>query len=80
MLDIPDHPDAKPEGWVEYDLTDLITTAADREEMSFVGADEDVKKRAKQQQLLEKISGEKYSLEHLIPLSRGGTHQPRKLC
>ena len=73
---IPDHPNANPEGWVEYDLTDLITSKADREEMSFVGADEDVKKRAKQQRLLEKISGEKYSLEHLIPLTMGGTHQP----
>ena len=77
---IPDHPDANPEGWVEYDLSDLITTAADREEMSFVGADEDVKKRAEQQQKLERISGEKYSLEHLIPLSRGGTHQPENFA
>ena len=77
---IPDHPDANAEGWVEFDLSDLITTKTDKEEMSFVGADEAVKQRAIQQQKLERISGEKYSLEHLIPLSRGGTHQPENFA
>lgn len=46
------------------------------EMFSFEGTEDAVKTRKKQQQVLEKISGEKYSLEHLIPLSRGGLHHP----
>ena len=48
--------------------------------MSFVGADEDVSFRKGQQQKLERISGERYSLEHLIPLSKGGIHAPENFA
>lgn len=48
--------------------------------LSFTGADEDAAKRKKQCQKLEKISGEKYSLEHLIPISRGGLHCPENFA
>ena len=48
--------------------------------LSFPGADEDAEKRGAQQRKLEKISGEKYSLEHLIPISRGGLHCPENFA
>ena len=73
---LPDHPDGDSQGFVAYDCYDLITTDEDRTLWSFPGADEDVAKRTTQQKGLEKISGEKYSLEHLIPLSRNGIHHP----
>lgn len=73
---LPDHPDADYQGFVEFNCFDLITTSEDRDFWSFAGADDDTAKRAKQQMGLEKISGEKYSLEHLVPLSRGGIHHP----
>ncbi len=73
---LPDHPEADSQGFVSYDCYDLITTDEDRILWSFPGADEDVAKRSKQQKGLAKISGEKYSLEHLIPLSKGGLHHP----
>ena len=62
--------------WHEVDMYDYITTAKDRELWSFAGADTDVALRKEQQIKLEAISGEVYSLEHLIPLSRGGIHHP----
>lgn len=73
---MPEHPDADYQGFVEYDFWDYLETTEDRELFTFEGADEDVKKRKKQQNLLGKISGEPYSLEHLIPLSKGGIHHP----
>lgn len=73
---LPDHPDADYQGFVEFNCYDLITTSEDRTFWSFAGADDDTAKRAKQHIGLEKISGEKYSLEHLVPLSRGGIHHP----
>ena len=69
------HPDADHQGFVEVDMWSYITPK-DYDFWSFEGADEDVAKRAKQQVGLEKISGEKYSLEHLVPLSKGGLHHP----
>lgn len=47
---------------------------------SFVGADEETKNRRRQQEELAQLSGEAYSLEHLIPLSKGGTHQPENFA
>lgn len=82
-LDLIDPPHVEPDEieskwfdeydmWKEYVKGDPDAMA----ELSFEDADEDVKKRTAQQKLLEKISGEKYSLEHLIPLSKGGIHHP----
>lgn len=51
-----------------------------QEMMSFAGAEEDVAKRKKQQIGLTKISGETYSLEHLVPLSQGGLHCPENFA
>lgn len=72
---LPEHPEADYQGFVAVDMWKHITKE-DYDFWSFDGANEDVAKRTKQQQGLEKISGEKYSLEHLIPLSRGGLHHP----
>lgn len=66
--------------WHDYDCYQYITTAEDKELWSFTGADEDVAKRKKQQIKLAKISGESYSLEHLVPLSRGGLHAPENFA
>jgi transposase-like protein len=62
--------------WYQVDMYPYITTAEDRDFWSFTGADEDVRKRKGQQEKLAEISGEPYSLEHLIPLSKGGIHAP----
>ena len=48
--------------------------------MSFEGTEENVAIRKKQQIGLEKISGEKYSLEHLVTLSQGGLHCPENFA
>ena len=72
---IGNHPEADAQGFVEVDMWSYITPE-DFDFWSFDGANDDVAKRAKQQQGLEKISGEKYSLEHLVPLSKGGLHHP----
>ena len=62
--------------WHDIDVYEYITTDEDRAFWSWDGADEDCAKRKLQQSNFAKISGEKYSLEHLIPLSRGGIHHP----
>jgi transposase-like protein len=62
--------------WHHVNMMDYITTAEDRAFWSFPGADDDVAKRKKQQIKLGEISGEPYSLEHLVPLSKGGIHHP----
>ena len=62
--------------WHSYDCYQYIETAEDKEFWSFAGADEDVAKRKQQQIKLAAIAGEPYSLEHLVPLSRGGIHHP----
>ncbi len=72
---IHNHPDADYQGFVEDAVYDYITPE-DYEFWSFDGAEADVEKRKKQQKTLSKISGEPYSLEHLIPLSKGGIHHP----
>ena len=78
---LPDHPDADYQGFVSFNIWELIKGDADAMSMmSFEGTEEDVSKRKKQQIGLEKISGEKYSLEHLIPLSRGGIHCPENFA
>ena len=73
---LPDHPDANYQGFVSYDLLEdgYITTQEDRKFHSFEGVEEEVERRSVQQKKLSKISGETYSLDHLIPLSRGGLH------
>ena len=79
---LPNHPDADYQGFVLYDVYEdgYITTEEDRELWGFSGADEDVARRSVQQDKLSKISGEPYSLEHLIPLSRGGVHSPENFA
>ena len=62
--------------WHSYDCYQYIDTPEDREFWSFPGANEDVAKRKIQQDKLAVISGEPYSLEHLVPLNRGGIHHP----
>lgn len=62
--------------WHDVDMWEYITTAADRDRWSFDGADDDVAKRKSQQILLGKISGEIYTLDHLVPLNQGGIHHP----
>jgi transposase len=62
--------------WHDVDMWEYITTAADRDRWSFDGADDDVTKRKTQQALLGKISGELYTLDHLVPLNQGGLHHP----
>ena len=75
---LPDHPDADHQGFVYYDMwSDYVK--GDSEAMnlfSFEGADEAVAFRKKQQEKFEKFSGIKWSLDHLVPLSRGGIHHP----
>lgn len=78
---LPDHPDADPEGFVSYNIWDLVKHDKDSQEMmSFDGANEDVAKRKQQQIGLARISGEAYSLEHLVPLSQGGLHCPENFA
>ena len=79
-IHLPENADADKQGFVEVDNFELIETAADREFFSFEGADEDIAKRKIQQEKLSKISGEKYSLEHLVPLSKGGVHCPENFA
>tara|TARA_R110002050_G_scaffold263237_1_gene403699 strand:- start:265 stop:1194 length:930 start_codon:yes stop_codon:yes gene_type:complete len=75
LIFLPDHPNADYQGFVEDDVFSYITPD-DYEFWSFDGAEEDVVRRKEQQKKLTHISGETYSLEHLIPLSRGGIHHP----
>jgi len=46
------------------------------EMMSFEGAEAAWTQKQKQCKRLEKISGIKWSVDHLVPLSRGGIHAP----
>lgn len=70
-----DPKDIDPSNFVDYNIWDLVEPE-DYHLFTFEGADEDVAKRKVQQEKLSKISGEKYSLEHLVPLSKGGIHHP----
>lgn len=76
---LPEHQDANHQGFVSYDIWDLVEPK-DFPRFTFNGADDDVASRKIQQEKLSKISGEKYSLEHLIPLSRGGIHCPENFA
>ena len=75
---LPNHPDADHQGFVYYEMwTDYVNGDKEAQDLfSFAGADEAVATRKMQQDKLTKISGEKYSLEHLVPLSKGGIHHP----
>ena len=75
---LPEHEDADYQGFVSYDLwNDYVKGDAVAQALFlFEGADEDVKRRKLQQDKLAKISGEPYSLEHLVPLSKNGVHHP----
>ena len=78
---LPDHPEADSQGFVSYNIWDLVKVDTNAQEMmSFAGANEDVAKRKQQQIGLTKISGETYSLEHLVPLSQGGVHCPENFA
>ena len=62
---------------IEVDNWELIKGDADAMEMmSFEGAEEAWAQKQKQCKRLEKISGIKWSVDHLVPLSRGGIHAP----
>ena len=75
---LPNHPDADHQGFVYYDMwSDYVK--GDSEAMSlfsFTGADEAVAFRKMQLEKFKKFSGIDWSLDHLVPLSRGGIHHP----
>ena len=58
--------------WSEYVKGDSEAMSL----FSFEGADEAVAFRKTQQDKFKKFSGIDWSLDHLVPLSRGGIHHP----
>jgi hypothetical protein len=76
LLWMPDHADADHWGFIEVDMTQYLEYVDDRWPFTFADTEREVARRKGQQIKLAEISGEAYSLEHLVPLDHGGLHHP----